>query len=180
MSDTTTASRSWIDVSVADVRAGGDDASSRLHVVVLQDDAGRQLPIWIGPAEAVSLAVSLEAEEMPRPLTYEFAAGLLRAASAQVIEVRLTQLVAGIYYAIVIIDGPAGHHELDARPSDALNLAVVTDTPIRVAAEILDDPDAMNRPEWKNYTDSAPQLVNEIRKHMKQHLQAPDENPPIR
>lgn len=176
MSNATTPAKSWVEVSVADVRAGGEDPGHRLHVAVLQDDAGRQLPIWIGPSEATSLAISLEAEEMPRPLTYEFAAGLLQAASAQVIEIRVTQLVGGIYYAVVVIDGPAGRHELDARPSDALNLAVIANASIRVAAEILNDPDATNRPEWKNYTDSAPQLVREMRQDLERLLSPPDED----
>lgn len=179
MANTTTPTSGWVDVSIADVRAGGDDPPHRLHVVVLQDDAERQLPIWIGPNEATSLAISLEAEDMPRPLTYEFTAGLLRAASARIVEVRLTELVRGTYYAVVVVEGPTGQHDLDARPSDALNLAVVTDAPIRVAAEILDDPDAMNRPEWRSYTDTASQLVREMREHLERVLTS-DEDPPTR
>lgn len=179
MASTTTPTPGWVDVSITDVRAGGDDPNNRLHVVILQDDAERQLPIWIGPNEATSLAISLEAEEMPRPLTYEFTAGLLRAASARVVEVRLTELVGGTYYAVVLVEGPAGQHEVDARPSDALNLAVVTDAPVRVAAEILDDPDAMNRSEWRDYADSASQLVGEMREHLERVL-AVGEDPPTR
>jgi len=102
----------------------------------------------------------------------EFAAGILRATSARVVEVRITRLVAGIYYAVVIIDGPAGTHELDARPSDALNLAVVTAAPIRVAAEIFDDPSAMDRPEWNDYTNRAPQIVSEMRRELESDIHA--------
>lgn len=177
MSTSTAPTHDWVDVSVADVRASGDDPADRRHVVLLEDDRNRQLPIWIGLPEAISLALSLEAEEMPRPLTYEFAAGLLDAASAKVVEVRLTELVAGVYYAVAVVKGSGGRRELDARPSDALNLALVTDAPIRVAAAIFDDPKAMDRPEWRDYADSAAHLADFARRRMDRHL-ARDSDPP--
>jgi hypothetical protein len=58
----------WVEVSVAEVRRGsGDDPARQLHVVLLEEIGGdRRLPVWIGPPEAVALAMSLEATEMPR------------------------------------------------------------------------------------------------------------------
>ena len=177
MTETAAPTEGWVDVSIADVRAEGDDPPNRLHVVLLEDESHRRIPIWIGPNEAMSLAISLEAEEMPRPLTYEFTAGLLGAASARVIEVRLTELIERTYYAIVVIDGPAGQHELDARPSDALNLALVTDAPIRVAAAIFDDARTVDRAAWQDYPGSASQLVREMREHLRKAM-APAVEPP--
>ena len=138
----------WIDVTVTEVGMAepvGSQASesSPHHVMVLAERGGeRRMPVWVGPAEAGALALSLEAQETPRPLTYQMAARLLEAAGSNVAEVRITRLTEGIFYAVIIVDGPAGRHEIDARPSDAVNLAVLTGAPIRVDSALLDDPGA--------------------------------------
>jgi RNA polymerase sigma factor (sigma-70 family) len=145
---TTTSSPTWIDVAVDGVRMGrpvdaeADDTRPRHIIVLTERDGQRRLPVWVGPAEAGALALSLEAQETPRPLAYQLAARMLEAAGGSVAEVRITRLAEGIFYALVIIDGPAGRHEIDARPSDAVNLAVLTGAPIRVDNALLDDPDA--------------------------------------
>jgi len=119
---TTDSAPAWSDVVVAEIRRGPD--GDPVHVMVLQErDGQRRLPIWIGPAEATALAVSLEAQETPRPLTYQLAERLLAAAGSHVTEVRVTRLADPVFYAMVVIDGPGGRHEVDARPSDAVNLA---------------------------------------------------------
>ena len=153
----------WTTVSVEDVRARDADVRAGPHVVILQDDAERQLPIWIGPPEATALAVTLAAEEMPRPMTYQFTASLLGAAAATVVEARITRLVEGTFYGLVVIDGPQGRREIDARPSDALNLALVAGAPIRVDAALLDDPAAVDRPGWRDYPTSTSHLVAHAR-----------------
>ena len=83
-----------VDVVVAEIRRGyDDDPAHRGHVVVLAErDGDRRLPIWIGRTEAAALAVSLEAVEMARPMTYQLAANLLTAAGARLSEVRVTRL----------------------------------------------------------------------------------------
>jgi len=128
-----------VPVTIAEVRRGdGADSARRAHVVVLQETAGtRALAIWIGPAEAVALALTLESEQMPRPMTYQFTANLLSAAGSMVEEVRISRLDGAIYLANVILNGPGGRKEVDARPSDVLNLAALLDVPIRVDASLL-------------------------------------------
>jgi bifunctional DNase/RNase len=78
---------------------------------------------------------------MPRPLTYQLAANLLTAAGSRLTEVRITRLVAGVFYAVVVLEAPGGVVEVDARPSDALNLAVLSGAPVRVDAAILSNPE---------------------------------------
>jgi bifunctional DNase/RNase len=141
----------WTTVSVAEVRSRDQDPLAGPHVVILQDHAERQLPIWIGPAEAIALAVTLAAEEMPRPMTYQFTASLLAAAAATVVEARVTRLVEDTFYGLIVIDGPQGRREVDARPSDVLNLALVAGAPIRVDTALLDNPAAVHRPGWQDY-----------------------------
>jgi bifunctional DNase/RNase len=162
----------WTTVSVADVRSRDADALAGPHVVILEDDAERQLPIWIGPPEAIALAVALAAEEMPRPMTYQFTASLLGAAAATVVEARVTRLVEGTFYGLVVIDGPPGRREIDARPSDALNLALVAGAPIRVDAALLENPAAVDRPAWRDYPTSASRLVADVRRRRQEAQEA--------
>lgn len=136
-----TAAADWADVTVTEIRRSGEaDIAARKHVMVLRERNGqRSLPIWIGPAEATALAVALEAPtEFPRPFTYQLAASLVQAAGSQLREVRITRLTEGVFYASVIVEGPAGPQEVDARPSDAVNLALVTAAPIRIDSRLLD------------------------------------------
>ena len=128
----------WIDASVTEVRsAAGEDIMRRKYVMILAErDGDRQLPIWIGPAEATALALSLESAEVPRPFTYKLAAGLVAAAGSAISEVRITRLLAPVFYASVIVQSPGGPQEVDARPSDAVNLALVTGAPIRIDSEL--------------------------------------------
>jgi hypothetical protein len=92
--------------------------------------------MWIGPAEATALALALESAEAPRPFTYKLAASLVDAAGSAISEVRITSLIAQVFYAAVIVHGPGGTREVDSRPSDAVNLALVTGAPIRIDSEL--------------------------------------------
>jgi bifunctional DNase/RNase len=94
----------------------------------------RRLRIGVGDAEAAALAFGLQRQEFPRPMTYQFAASLVAAAGSAVRSVQVTDYRDGIFYARVMLRGGAA---VDARPSDAINLAAVTGAPVFVAAELL-------------------------------------------
>ena len=103
------------------------------YVVMLEEvDGTRRLPIWIGEFEGTALAVHLEKVQVARPLTFAFAAGLLQAAGARLREVYVNRLEADTFYAVAVVEGAGGIRMVDARPSDALNLALVAGVPIRV------------------------------------------------
>lgn len=104
------------------------------HILFLEDDQGRRLPIWIGAAEATAMALILEQVQLPRPGVYQFATSLLTAAGGRLREVRVTELTESIFYARAILTDDTS---IDARPSDALTLAIVADAPIYVAAGVL-------------------------------------------
>ena len=104
-----------------------------MYCMILAERGGdRALPIWIGPAEATALSLALESAEMPRPFTYKLAAGLVEAAGSRIAEVKITRLLERTFYAVVIVQGPGGPREVDARPSDAVTLAVTSGAPIRL------------------------------------------------
>ena len=110
--------------------------------VVLDELGGdRQLLIQIGQAEAFALAANLDELEWGRPMTYQFMAQLVRSLGGRIREVRLDGLVEGAYAATVEVDGPQGEELVDARSSDALNLAALTAAPILAALEVLEDCD---------------------------------------
>ena len=123
-----------IPMRISDVRATEQPAERR-HVVVLTTDDGTQdLLIWIGSAEALALARTLEGVELPRPSVYHLTTALLRAAGRRLAEARITALTDQIIYAQTVLDDGA---VVDARPSDALNLALLAGAPIYVAPAVL-------------------------------------------
>jgi bifunctional DNase/RNase len=137
---TETGERAMVEMRVADVRQRrADEGQSVRHFVVLEEvDGPRRLPIWMGEAEATALALHLESVSFPRPQTYAFAAEILRAAGGELREVRIDRLVDDVFYATAVVRGPEGEREIDARPSDALNLALLLGTPIRVDAGVIE------------------------------------------
>jgi hypothetical protein len=160
----TTTEQTWVEMEVAEVRrAGGDDAGHRLHAIVLKErDGTRNLPIYVGSPEAVALALTLEAEEMPRPMTYQLAASLVAASGARVTEVRINRFAESTFYAVVVVQGATGATQVDARPSDALNLALICQAPVYVDAEVLDDPNAAAHNAWEAFPTRQSELVSEI------------------
>ncbi len=108
------------------------------HVIILQDESGRNaLMIWIGPAEAFVLATGLTKASLPRPMTAQLTVSLLQATGTHIEEVRIEAIKNEIYYAIVKIRNGDNVQEIDARPSDALTLAVFTDAPIYATEQVL-------------------------------------------
>src|ERR1700722_16451756 len=135
---TTEETAEWTEVLVSEIRrTNHEDPLQRVHVMVLAErDGDRTLPIWIGPAEATALALVLESVETPRPFPYKLMAGLVEAAGSQVTGVKITRLVDSVFYAVVVVPGPGGPREVDARPSDAVNLAVTSGVPIRLNSSL--------------------------------------------
>ncbi|RNE64207.1 bifunctional nuclease family protein [Cryobacterium tepidiphilum] len=114
------------------------------HVVLLNpvlehSDAHRVLPIWIGPQEATSILVAIEGQEVPRPLSHDLMKTLLDTLGAQVERVEVTRIDEGTFYAEITLLTPNGRRTVDARPSDAIALAVRTAAEIWVADDVLND-----------------------------------------
>ena len=120
-----------MEMRVVDVRKGRDDHAN--HIVLLEDaEGGHRLPIFIGRPEAWALMFTLEGIQLPRPMVYQFMLKSLEAVGARLSEVRIEQLVGSTYYAVAVYEGSGEPGEVDARPSDALNLALLAGVPIRM------------------------------------------------
>ena len=98
----------------------------------------RVLPIFIGEAEAASIAVALSGEPPPRPLTHDLMAALVTSLEVHLDSVHVTDVVDGTFTAELTLSGPTGGHRLDTRPSDAIALAVRLGTPLYVNESVLD------------------------------------------
>jgi uncharacterized protein len=107
-------------------------------VVLLRAECGQTLTIFIGEAEGIGIALALEGVAPTRPLTYDLTLRLLEAAGGAIQEVRIGSLRETIFYATIIVRTAAGTVEIDARPSDAIGLAVRVGCPILVAPEVIE------------------------------------------
>jgi RNA polymerase sigma factor (sigma-70 family) len=113
-------------------------ANRNLRVVLLEEKNGeRLLPIWIGAFEGDALALRLGGGEMPRPMTPDLMARLVEATGSRVEQVAITRLEEKTFYALVALALDGRQEELDARPSDAINLAVRVGAPILVTEEVM-------------------------------------------
>ena len=133
----------FVRMRISKVVGVGVEVGDRVREFVVLDEPGgdRCLLIQIGQVEAFALAANLGEMQWGRPMTYQFMAQLVLSLSGRIREVRLDGLVAGAYAATVEVEGPHGVELVDARSSDALNLAVLTAAPILAALEVLEDSD---------------------------------------
>jgi bifunctional DNase/RNase len=138
----------FVEMRLAKV-VGMGSADSEVSCVVVLDGVSedRHLPIWVGETEAFNLSCTLTGMEFARPMSPQFAAGLLHALGGRIRQVRIDRLmpvpVGGTAYcATVEVESAAGVELVDARPSDALNLVALVPAPIFVAREVLAEAEA--------------------------------------
>ena len=119
-------------------RQPGDAERPEKTAILLAEEAGeRRLSIWVGGFEATQIAFALQGTELPRPMAYQLMTSLLEATGGRLAEARVTRLEDGTFYGVAVVEGPAGTREVDARPSDILNLALLAGAPIRVDPGVL-------------------------------------------
>ncbi|HEX3264587.1 MAG TPA: bifunctional nuclease family protein [Candidatus Limnocylindrales bacterium] len=111
---------------------------SNRHVVILKDPVGdRYLPIWIGAWEASAIAMRLQGLQAERPLTHDLFAAALERLGVHVERVVISELADETYHARIHLERDGFQVEVDARPSDALALAVRAEVQIFAAEEVL-------------------------------------------
>lgn len=114
---------------------------SNQPIVLLKEiDGSRFLPIWVGASEASAIAFAQQGVEPARPLTHDLMREILEQLDATLTAVHLTELKDGVFYANLIIrDGGSTTQSVSARPSDAIALALRTQSNILATAELLDE-----------------------------------------
>jgi uncharacterized protein len=118
-------------VEVVGVRV---EMPSNAPIVLLRPiSGGAILPIWIGPNEAAAIAMAQQGVAAPRPLTHDLFVATLLQLGTPLKSVRITRLEEGVFFAELVLESQA----VDARPSDAIALALRAGVPILLADEVL-------------------------------------------
>ncbi len=116
----------------------GLDSGSNSFVVILQEKGGdRILPIWIGRAEAESIAAHLDGVQRERPMTHDLVRALIIALGGELQRVNVTRVQDGTFFAEMHLLRGDVTHVVDARPSDSIAIAVRLEAPIFAAEELL-------------------------------------------
>ena len=114
--------------------------SSYPQVVLKEVDGPGHLPIIIGHFEAAAISMAQSDQKPARPISYDLAQQILLGVNSKITKVEITDLHESTYYAeIHLVDEDGGQHVLDARPSDAIALALRFDAPIYAAAQIVEE-----------------------------------------
>jgi len=114
------------------------DTSTNRFVVILKDDTyKRWLPIVVGPAEAQAIALQLEKVIPPRPMTHDLMRNLMESLKASISRVIVSDLKENTYYATIDIRRNGTQSFVDARPSDAIALALRASAPIFVEEKVM-------------------------------------------
>ncbi|WP_291989109.1 bifunctional nuclease family protein [Luteitalea sp.] len=115
------------------------DPVTNMPIVILHDDQDRRiLPIWVGVFEANAIALQIENVHTPRPMTHDLLRNVIHDLQASVERVVVSDVKDNTFFAHIHLDTPAGKVAVDARPSDAIALALRTRSPIWVEESVID------------------------------------------
>ena len=115
------------------------DMVGKQPIVLLKTQSGNKfLPIWIGSNEATAILMKLQGVESPRPMTHDLLADMVQQVNAEIVRVSVTELRENTFIAVITLRLESGEVEIDARPSDALALAVRVDAPIFVDDTVIE------------------------------------------
>lgn len=125
-------------------------ATSLTESIIFLDESGgaRILPIWIGPMEAQAIAIRLSGYPSPRPMTHDLIFSMLKTLNLKVEKVIITDIVDNTYYSSIRVTGPEGQSPIfiDARPSDAVAVAVRFGCPIYINEAVFSKTQILNKP----------------------------------
>jgi len=114
------------------------DPDSNSPILILKETAGeRTLPIWIGLLEATAIATEMEKIEFARPMTHDLTVNLMKAMGVEIIKVEVSDLKENTYYALVTLKQGDHMVTVDARPSDAVAIALRANAEILVSDSVL-------------------------------------------
>ncbi|MCP4199963.1 MAG: bifunctional nuclease family protein [Proteobacteria bacterium] len=108
-------------------------------MLLKEDDGERRLPVWIGPSEALSIAMALEKVTFKRPMTHDLLNSILGRLDVEIDWVKITDFQEGTYFALMKLIVSGDTVQVDARPSDAIAMATRTNSPIFVAEQVFVD-----------------------------------------
>ncbi len=114
------------------------DPITNSPIVILQDiQKNTLLPIWVGIFEANAIALQIERIDTPRPMTHDLLRNVLQQLKAEVQKIVVTELKDNTFYALIHLKTNGEDMVIDSRPSDAIALALRTDSPIFVTEDVI-------------------------------------------
>ena len=129
------------------------DPITNMPIVILKDKEGdRVLPIWVGVFEANAIALQIENISTPRPMTHDLLRNILSEIEADVQRIVVCELKENTFYAMIYLDCEGQTMAVDARPSDAIALALRTKAPIFVEDAVVESAKGLDLSQ--NTTDS--------------------------
>jgi uncharacterized protein len=129
-----------------------DPVSNSPIVILKKPGENLFLPIWIGVFEANAIALQLEGVQTPRPMTHDLLKTVIETVGASVEGVEVHALVDSTFHARIVIRAAGGRRlEIDARPSDAIALALRCQAPIRVADAVFRDAHSLDLREGEDH-----------------------------
>jgi uncharacterized protein len=125
----------WLEMKVKGLAL---DPLSNMPIIILRDDEEkRSLPIWVGLFEANAIALELEKITTPRPMTHDLMRNILKSLDARVGKIVVNDLRDNTFFAEIYLQAGGGEITVDARPSDAIALALRAAAPIYVEEEVV-------------------------------------------
>ena len=121
------------------------DMLTNQPVIILKElQSDRYLPIWIGQFEATAILMEVQGIRPSRPLTHDLLKTVIDLLNGQVTRIVINDLREGTFYAQIHVLANSQHLQIDARPSDAIALAVRTNVPIFADESVLDQAAVLN------------------------------------
>ncbi len=116
------------------------DPITNMPIIILRDrDGQRVLPIWVGIFEANAIALQMENVSTPRPMTHDLLRNVIEDLKGQVTKILISDLKDNTFYALIYVEASGDMVAIDARPSDAIALALRTQAPIFVEETVIDN-----------------------------------------
>jgi bifunctional DNase/RNase len=124
------------------------DPITNMPIIILRDKDGQKvLPIWVGVFEANAIALQIENVETPRPMTHDLLKNVIQDLEATVKKIVVSDLKENTFYALIYLQRHGETIAIDARPSDAIALALRTRVPIFVEELVIDNAKTIDTPE---------------------------------
>ncbi|MDZ4339479.1 MAG: bifunctional nuclease family protein [candidate division NC10 bacterium] len=136
------------------VRGIALDPITNMPIIILKDmEEKRALPIWVGIFEANAIALELEKIATPRPMTHDLIKNILDGLGATVQQIVVNDLKDNTFFAVIEVSYNGNTVNIDARPSDAIALALRVNAPIFVTEKVVSKAKTMDIAEEKEETD---------------------------
>ncbi|HXG89102.1 MAG TPA: bifunctional nuclease family protein [Vicinamibacterales bacterium] len=139
------------------------DPITNMPIIILRDRDGQKvLPIWVGVFEANAIALQIENIQTPRPMTHDLLRNVIQDLQAAVEKIVVCDLKENTFYALIHLMTPGGPVAIDARPSDAIALALRTRAPILVEERVIDNAKTVDFSNEKQDSDRLQQWLESL------------------